>query len=357
MEEVIGKSEFKSTMKNTTYLDTIRGQGASHIPVWFMRQAGRSQAKYREIKKGRTLFDITHDPELCAYVTALPVEEYDVDAAILYKDIMTPLQPIGVDVEIKAGIGPVISNPIRSIEDVKALRPLHVEESLPFMVKTIEILTKEMLEVPLIGFAGAPFTLASYMIEGGPSKSYQKTRQMMVGNPEVWHELMHTLSDMTITYLEGQIKAGVNAIQIFDSWVGAVSLAQYQSSILPHMYRIARTIKEAHPEIPLTLFGIGTKHLLGAWKELPIDVIGCDWRCSLTDAHQMGISQTLQGNLDSAYLMAPWDIIRGEIDRILAEGKAHGRHIFNLGHGVVPETNPDVLKRITEYVHEVTSQS
>lgn len=341
---------------NNTYVIMIRGEVPQHTPVWFMRQAGRSQAEYRRIKAKYSLFEITRQPELCAYITKLPVDEYNVDAAILYKDIMTPLVPIGVDVDIKAGVGPVIANPIRSMEDVARLRALDVEGELPYMIETIRLLTEEMLQVPLIGFGGAPFTLASYMIEGGPSKNYNKTRQMLVCRPDIWDALMDKLTQMTIAYLGAQIKAGAAAIQIFDSWVGAVNRAEYEVRIFPWMERIIGTLKQQYPEVPITMFGVGTGHLLSLWRKLPLDVIGLDWRCTVAEASEMGIAQTLQGNLDPAYLFADWPIIRREIDRILEEGKAHGKHIFNLGHGVVPEANPDVLKRITAYVHEVTAK-
>ncbi len=339
-----------------TYLKTIQGDTTSHCPVWFMRQAGRSQAEYRRIKEKYSLFEITQQPELCAYITRLPVEEYNVDAAILYKDIMTPLQPIGVHVELKPGVGPVIDNPIRTLKDIEALRPLEPEESLPHILETIRILTQEQLQVPLIGFCGAPFTLASYMIEGGPSKNYQKTRQMLVSSPDLWDALMEKLTDMSITYLDAQIKAGARAVQIFDSWVGAVSALEYKARIYPFMHRLISSLKILHPTTPITMFGVGTYHLLPLWKDLPLDVIGLDWRVPISEATEMGIKQIVQGNLDPSYLFAPWSVIQGEIDRILAEGKAHGAHIFNLGHGVVPEANPDVLKRIVEYVHTVTSK-
>lgn len=341
---------------NMTYLKTIQGDTTSHCPVWFMRQAGRSQAEYRRIKEKYSLFEITQQPELCAYITRLPVEEYNVDAAILYKDIMTPLQPIGVQVELKPGIGPVIDNPIRHAKDIEALRPLEPSESLPHILETIRILTQEQLQVPLIGFCGAPFTLASYMIEGGPSKNYQKTRQMLVAEPELWDALMEKLTAMSITYLDAQIKAGASAVQIFDSWVGAVSALEYKARIYPFMERLIKGLKELHPTTPITMFGVGTYHLLPLWKELPLDVIGLDWRAPISDATKMGITQTVQGNLDPSYLFAPWDVIQAEIDRILQEGQAHGRHIFNLGHGVVSEANPEVLQRIVHYVHEVTSK-
>ena len=341
---------------NSTYLQTIRGEETSHCPVWFMRQAGRSQAEYRRIKEKYSLFEITQQPELCAYITRLPVEEYDVDAAILYKDIMTPLVPIGVDVELKAGIGPVIGNPIRTAEDIAALGALDMAESLPHVLETIRILTKEQLNVPLIGFGGAPFTLASYMLEGGPSKRYQKTRQMLVTRPDLWDALMAKLTAMSIVYLGAQIEAGASAIQIFDSWVGAVSAREYEARIYPFMNELVSSLKAKFPTTPITMFGVGTYHLLPLWRQLPVDVVGLDWRSPIADAKAIGITQAVQGNLDPAYLFAEWSVIQQEIDRILAEGKAHGRHIFNLGHGVVPEADPEVLKRIVSYVHEVTAR-
>lgn len=345
-----------SIAMNETYLQIIRGEHTPYTPVWFMRQAGRSQAEYRRIKKSYSLFEITRQPELCAYITKLPVDEYGVDAAILYKDIMTPLAPMGVNVEIKSGIGPVIADPIRTAADIERLRPLQVEQDLPYMTETIRILTSGMLHVPLIGFAGAPFTLASYLIEGGPSKNYNKTRRMLVARPDLWDQLMQVLSDMTITYLSAQADAGANALQIFDSWVGAVSADKYRLRIFPHMKRIVASLKEQHPDVPVTMFGVGTYHLLPLWAQLPVDVIGLDWRCHPSEAKGLGITQTIQGNLDPAYLFADWSIIKGEIDRILEAGREHGRHIFNLGHGVVPDADPEVLKRIVAYVHEKSAR-
>lgn len=341
---------------NTSYLDMIAGRKPSHTPVWFMRQAGRSQAEYRRIKAKYSLFEITRQPELCAYITQLPVVEYGVDAAILYKDIMSPLPAIGVDVEIRAGIGPVIAHPIRSLADVERLGFLHMEESLPYILETIKLLTSEILQVPLIGFAGAPFTLASYLVEGGPSKSYNKTRAMLLTEPALWRALMEKLTAMTLAYLRGQVQAGAQALQIFDSWIGILSQAQYHESVLPFMQEIVGTLKAEFPEVPITMHGIGTAHLLTEWRQLPLDVIGVDWRCSLAEAHQLGITQTLQGNLDPVYLLADWSVIQPAIDTILEEGRAHGRHIFNLGHGVWPEANPEMLKRITSYVHERTGR-
>ena len=233
-----------SNIVNDTFLKAARGEKTNHTPVWYMRQAGRSQPEYRKIKEKYSLFEITHQPELCAYVTRLPVENYDVDAAILYKDIMTPLPAIGVDVDIKSGIGPVISNPITSLADVEKLGEIHPEEDVPYVLETIKILTQEQLSVPFIGFSGAPFTLASYMIEGGPSKNYIKTKAFMYSEPEAWYALMDKLAEVTITYVKSQIKAGAKAIQIFDSWVGALNVEDYRYYIKPTMNRIFSALRK-----------------------------------------------------------------------------------------------------------------
>lgn len=334
---------------NDTLLRAARGEKVEHTPVWFMRQAGRSQPEYREIKKKYSLEEITRQPELCAYVTKLPVDNYNVDAAILYKDIVTPLPGMGVDVEIKAGIGPVISNPIRSVADVENLQQFDPETHVPFVLETIEMLTKEQLTVPLIGFAGAPFTLASYMIEGGPSKSYNKTKAFMVTEPQAWFALMEKLADMIIIDIKAQVKAGASAVQIFDSWVGALNVEDYRLYIKPVMTRIFTELRETG--VPLITFGVGASHLANEWHDLPVDVVGLDWRLSIEEARQRGITKTVQGNLDPSYLIGSWDEVEKRARRIVEQGVAHPGHIFNLGHGVFPEVDPDVLKRLTDLVH------
>lgn len=338
---------------NETFLKAARGEQTDYTPVWYMRQAGRSQPEYREIKEKYSLFEITHQPELCAYVTRLPVEQYDVDAAILYKDIMSPLPAIGVDVEIKSGIGPVISNPIRSLADVEKLGEIHPEEDVPYVLDTIKLLTEEQLNVPLIGFAGAPFTLASYMIEGGPSKNYNKTKAFMYSEPKAWFALMDKLAEMTITYVKSQIKAGARAIQIFDSWVGTLNVQDYRYFIKPMMNRIFSALREEN--VPLIMFGVGASHLALEWNDLPLDVVGLDWRLQIEEARQMGVHKTVQGNLDPAILLAPWEVIEERAKAILDQGLAHPGHIFNLGHGVFPSVNPETLKRLTTFVHEYTA--
>ncbi|QWC24099.1 uroporphyrinogen decarboxylase [Bacillus haikouensis] len=335
---------------NDTFLRAARGEKTDYTPVWFMRQAGRSQPEYRKIKEKYSLFEITHQPELCAYVTRLPVEQYDVDAAILYKDIMSPLPSIGVDVEIKSGIGPVIDNPIRSAADVEKLGEIDPESDVPYVLDTIKLLTQEQLTVPLIGFAGAPFTMASYMIEGGPSKNYNKTKSFMYSEPKAWFALMDKLADMTITYGKAQIKAGASAFQIFDSWVGALNVQDYRTFIKPVMEKIFTELKEDN--VPLIMFGVGASHLAKEWHELPLDVVGLDWRLQINEARAMGISKTVMGNLDPAILLAPWEVIEERAKAILDQGMELPGYIFNLGHGVFPSVNPDTLKRLTAFVHE-----
>ncbi|SIS44752.1 uroporphyrinogen decarboxylase [Salimicrobium salexigens] len=334
---------------NDTILKAFRGEPTEHTPVWYMRQAGRSQPEYRKLKEKYGLFEITHQPELCAYVTRLPVENYGVDAAILYKDIMSPLPALGVDVEIRKGVGPVIHNPVRNRQDVENLGEIDPQSDVPYVLDTISLLTKEQLNVPLIGFSGAPFTLASYMIEGGPSKNYHKTKSLMYRDEETWFLLMDKLASMIITYVQSQVKAGARAIQIFDSWGGALHAADYRKFIKPVMDRIFRELKKEG--VPLILFGVGAPHLLGEWDELPIDVLGLDWRTSITEAREMGIQKPLQGNLDPAVLLSEWDVIESRAKSILDEGLKQGPHIFNLGHGVTPEIKPETLRRLTELVH------
>ena len=313
--------------KNNTILKMIKGEETTHTPVWFMRQAGRSQPEYRKLKEKYSLFDITHQPELCAYVTQLPVDNYHTDAAILYKDIMTPLKPIGVDVEIKSGIGPVIHNPIKTIQDVEKLSQIDPERDVPYVLDTIKLLTEEKLNVPLIGFTGAPFTLASYMIEGGPSKNYNFTKAMMYRDEATWFALMNHLVDVSVKYVTAQVEAGAEFSEV----------------------------KEKH-DVPVILFGVGASHLINEWNDLPIDVLGLDWRTSINQAQQLGVTKTLQGNLDPSILLAPWNVIEERLKPILDQGMENGKHIFNLGHGVFPEVQPETLRKVSEFVHTYTQR-
>lgn len=343
----------KKTM-NDTIIQAYRGEETGHIPVWYMRQAGRSQPEYRALKEKYSLFEITHQPELCAYVTRLPVENYGVDAAILYKDIMSPMPALGVDVEIKSGVGPVIHNPIATYQDVEKLGEIDPQRDVPYVLDTIRLLTQEQLNVPLIGFSGAPFTLASYMIEGGPSKNYAETKAFMYAKPDVWFALMEKLGDMVIAYVEAQVEAGASAIQIFDSWVGALNKDDYRKYIKPVMTRICAELQRHH--VPVIVFGIGASHLLLEFNDLPVDVIGLDWRTSIKEAREMGVTKVLQGNLDPAILLADWDTILAKTKEILDQSLLDGRHVFNLGHGVTPDVKPETLKRLTEFVHTYSTR-
>ncbi|MGG5253333.1 uroporphyrinogen decarboxylase [Neobacillus sp. SM06] len=339
---------------NETFLKAARGERTDYVPVWYMRQAGRSQPEYRKIKEKYSLFEITHQPELCAYVTRLPVEQYNNDAAILYKDIMTPLPAMGVDVEIKGGVGPVISNPIRSLADVERLGEIHPEEDVPYVLDTIKLLTEEQLSVPLIGFSGAPFTLASYLLEGGPSRNYLKTKSFMYAEQKAWFVLMDKLADMIITYANAQINAGAKAIQIFDSWVGALNAEDYRIFIKPAMAKIFAELSKSGA--PLIMFGVGASHLALEWNDLPLNVIGLDWRMPIARAREEGIMKAIQGNLDPTVLMAPWQVIEEKTRDILDQGMERNGFIFNLGHGVFPQVDPAVLKKLTAFVHEYSAE-
>ncbi|WP_026689080.1 uroporphyrinogen decarboxylase [Alteribacter aurantiacus] len=336
-------------MFNDRFLKAARREEVDQVPVWYMRQAGRSQPEYRKIKEKYSLEEITQQPELCAWVTKLPVDQYDNDAAILYKDIMTPLPALGVDVEIKKGIGPVIYNPIESMADVDRLGELDAPHHVPYVLETIKIL-REQLNVPLIGFSGAPFTLSSYMIEGGPSKNYNKTKAMMYSQPEAWFKLMDKLGDMVIAYAKAQVNAGAQAIQVFDSWVGALNVNDYRIYVKPVMERIFTELKETN--VPLITFGVGARHLTKDWHDLPVDVVGLDWRYPISEARKDGITKTVQGNLDPAILLAPWDEIEKRAREVLDQGLEQPGFIFNLGHGVFPEIKPETLKRLTRFAHE-----
>ncbi|AMA72270.1 MULTISPECIES: uroporphyrinogen decarboxylase [Aneurinibacillus] len=338
---------------NHNFLKACRGEEHSHTPVWYMRQAGRYQPEYRKIREKYSLFEITHRPEVCAEVTMLPVKQLDVDAAILFADIMTPIPSMGINVEIKSSIGPVIDNPIACKEDVEKLKPLNPAEDIPYILDTIKLL-REQLSVPLIGFAGAPFTLASYLIEGGPSRNYYKTKAFMHSNPEAWHLLMDKLGEMTITYLQAQIQAGAQAVQIFDSWVGTLNAQDYATFVAPIMQRILAKLAEEN--VPKIMFGVGAGHLLQEWNKLPLDVIGLDWRTSIKAARQQGITKTVQGNLDPGLLLADWPVLEKKTKAILEQGMENPGFIFNLGHGVYPQVKVETLQRLTAFVHEYSSR-
>ena len=329
-----------------------------YTPVWFMRQAGRSLPEYHRLREGVAMLDSCTRPELVTEITLQPLRRYDVDAAILYSDIVVPLRAIGVGVEIKPGVGPVVEHPFRTIGDVERLRPLEPDD-VPYISEAVKSLVGELGGKPLIGFAGAPFTLASYLIEGGPSKNHDRTKTMMYGNPELWHALMGRLAAIATTFLKVQAEAGASAVQLFDSWVGVVSPEDYRHAILPHTRRIFSAL--APYGVPRIHFGVGTGELLGLLGEAGADVVGVDWRIPLDEAARRvsagagGQGKTLQGNLDPSVLLAGWDAVEPRARQILDRGRTLSGHVFNLGHGVLPETDPDTLARLVDLVHEASA--
>lgn len=336
---------------NDTFLKACRKEEIDQVPVWYMRQAGRYDPDYRKLKEKYSLLEICQQPELAAEVTLMPVKKLGVDAAILYSDIMNPVASIGIEFDIVKDLGPVIYNPIRTLQDVERLRPIQVEEDLPYILETIRILDKE-LRIPLIGFAGAPFTIASYLIEGKPSKNYIKTKTMMYSEPQVWNLLMEKLGDMVIQYLRSQIKAGAKAVQLFDSWVGALAPEDYKVYVLPTITRIFRELKDL--EAPKIYYpGVNSGELLPLLRELDCEVIGLDWRVSIAEGRErLGERFAIQGNLDPLTLTAPASILEERARHIIDQGISKPGYIFNLGHGLFPEASLDKLLHLTEYVHQ-----
>jgi uroporphyrinogen decarboxylase len=323
-----------------------RREPVERTPVWFMRQAGRSLPGYREIRKQNTLFEIVRQPELCVEVTLEPVRAHGVDAAVMFADIMLPVLGMGVDVELVENVGPVIKQPIRTAADVEALRVPDPQESVPFILEAVGLVRAELVpEQALIGFCGGPFTVAGYVVEGRPTRDFLQTKRMMYGAPEVWHALMEKLTDVSIRYLRGKVEAGADVIQLFDSWVGALSLADYREFVAPYSDRILGSLS-----VPTIHFGTGTQHLL---REMAGDVLGVDWRGNLSEVLDMG--RGAQGNLDGALLLGPFDRVEQKTVELLEEVAGRPGHIFNLGHGVLPDTNPADLKRLVELVHERTA--
>ncbi len=323
-----------------------RSQGEG-LPVWFMRQAGRSLPEYRLVRQGIAMLDSCARPDLVAEITLQPVRRYGVDAAILYSDIMVPLKAAGVDLDIVAGRGPVVAQPVRNRADLDRLVPTEPGD-LTFVTDAVHLLVAELGATPLIGFAGAPFTLASYLVEGGPSRDYAKTKALMVGDPELWNDLCTRLAGLSAHFLRTQVDAGAVAVQLFDSWAGSLSAADYAASAQCHSVRVLAAVSD----VPRIHFGVGTGELLGLMGEAGADVVGVDWRIPLGAASErLGPSYAVQGNLDPALLGAPWPIVAERVRAAIRSGAGAPGHIFNLGHGVPPETDPDVLARVVDLVH------
>jgi uroporphyrinogen decarboxylase len=338
--------------EESVFVRACRGESVPYTPVWFMRQAGRSLPEYRAVRADLPMLEACRRPELIREITLQPVRRLGVDAAILFSDIVVPLAAAGVDIDIKPGVGPVIAQPVRDATAVEKL-PVLEPGAVDFIDEAVRGLVGDLAGTPLIGFAGAPFTLASYLVEGGPSRHHERTKALMYGAPDVWHTLCSRLADITLAFLRVQVSAGVSAVQLFDSWVGALSLADYVRFVAPHSARILAGLAGAG--VPRIHFGVGTGGLLPAMAEAGADVVGVDWRTPLDEAAALvGPGAAVQGNLDPAVLFAPWPVIEEQVRRILAEGRAARGHVFNLGHGVLPETDPDVLTRIVSLVHEAS---
>jgi uroporphyrinogen decarboxylase len=319
-----------------------------------MRQAGRSLPEYRKMREGIAMLDSCMRPDLVTEITLQPVRRHGVDAAIFFSDIVVPLKAIGIDLDIKPGVGPVVEAPIRTRADLERLRPLEPGD-VSYVTEAVGLLTRELGSTPLIGFAGAPFTLASYLVEGGPSRNHEHTKALMYGDPELWAALLDRLAEITAVFLKVQIEAGASAVQLFDSWAGALSPVDYRRSVQPASAKVFEAV--AGYGVPRIHFGVGTGELLGAMGEAGADVVGADWRVPMDEAaRRVGPGKAVQGNLDPAVLFAPREAVEAQARRVLDAAQGLDGHIFNLGHGVLPETDPDALTRLVSYVHEQTAE-
>ena len=336
------------TPADSLLVRAMRREPVERTPVWFMRQAGRSLPEYRKIRAGTGMLEACFTPELVVEITLQPVRRHEVDAAILFSDIVVPLRAAGVGLDIVAGTGPVVAEPIRDAAGVERIPPLDPGQVEP-VAAAVRELVAQLGGTPLIGFAGAPFTLASYLIEGGPSKDHARTKALMHGAPEVWSALLSRLAGVAATFLRVQVEAGASAVQLFDSWAGALSAADYAAYVQPHSAAVLAALSDL--DVPKVHFGVGTGELLGLMAEAGADVVGVDWRVPLDEAsRRVGPRRAVQGNLDPALLLADWPVVEREVRRVLAEGAAAPGHVFNLGHGVLPETDPDVLTQVVELV-------
>ncbi|MBM6403965.1 uroporphyrinogen decarboxylase [Phycicoccus sp. CSK15P-2] len=331
-----------------------RGLDVPFTPVWFMRQAGRSLPEYRAIREGTGMLEACRRPELVTEITLQPVRRHGVDAAIFFSDIVVPLAAVGVDLDIVPGVGPVVERPVRTRADVERIRDL-VPDDVPDIDESVRTLVAELGPTPLVGFAGAPFTLASYLVEGGPSRNHEHTKALMHGDPALWHDLCARLARISGAFLRVQVEAGASAVQLFDSWAGVLSRADYSHYVQEHSTEALAAVADL--EVPRIHFGVGTGELLTLMGLAGADVVGVDYRVSLTDAlERTGGRWPLQGNLDPAMLFAPWKALEQRVHEIVEEGRSAPGHIFNLGHGVLPETDPDVVTRVVELVHELSAR-
>jgi uroporphyrinogen decarboxylase len=338
-----------------SFLDAAAGRPSSHTPVWFMRQAGRSLPEYRAVRGEGSILDAIKQPDLSAEITLQPVRRYGVDAAVLYSDIEVPPHAVGFGIDVAPGTGPVADIPLRSRADLTRLRPLEPDD-VAYVTDTVDLLVDELPpSVPLLAFAGAPFTVASYLIEGRPSRTYQYTKAMMYTDESLWHDVMERLAESAITFIDAQLGHGARAYQLFDSWAGSLSVADYRRFVEPHSRRVITELADRHPHAPSIHFGIGCDHLLEAMYECGPTVIGLDWRTTITDARRrLGADTVVQGNLDPALVLAGVEAATTGARTVLADNGGHPGHVFNLGHGVQPDTDPAVLAAVTDLVHEAT---
>ncbi len=336
--------------RSDRFLAACRGEAVDRTPVWLMRQAGRYLPEYRAVRREHTLLEICHDPALASEVTLQPVRLFELDAAIVFADILLPLAPMGARLEFVKGEGPVIHNPVRSARDVRDLAPVDPARDLPFVLRTIELSLERLDGLPLIGFAGAPFTLASYLIEGGPSRHHDVTKTFMLTDPAAWHDLLQRLAEVTGAYLRAQVAAGAAAVQLFDSWVGCLGPSDYERHVLPYS---ARAIAEARSTgAPVIHFGTGTAGLLELMQQAGADVLGVDWRVGLDDVwERLGPAARLQGNLDPVALLGPREEMERRALEVLAQARGRRGHVFNLGHGVLPQTPVENVRALVETVH------
>lgn len=338
-----------STPAVDCFLAACRGLPHDRTPVWFMRQAGRSLPEYRAIRGTGSILDAIADPELATEITLQPIRRYGTDAAILYSDIVVPVHAIGFGVDVRPGVGPVVDQPFERAADLDRLRPLDPEADTPYVLETVRSLAAE-LPVPLIGFAGAPFTVASYLIEGAPSRTYARTKALMLGDPDLWFALLDRLADLAITSLRSQVDAGARALQLFDSWAGALAPPDYERYVLPASRRVFAEVADL--DVPRIHFGVGTGEILPLMAAAGADVVGVDWRVPLDEARRrLGPDAVLQGNLDPAACLAPVEAAEAAVADVLRRNGGHPGHVFNLGHGVLPETDPGILGHVADLVH------
>jgi uroporphyrinogen decarboxylase len=337
------------------FLAAARGEPAPHTPVWFMRQAGRSLPEYRALRGSGSILDAIARPEVAAEITLQPVRRYGVDAAVLFSDIVVPAHAVGYGIDVAPGTGPVADRPLRTRADLGHLRPLEPGD-VAHVAATVELVVAELPPtVPLLAFAGAPFTVGSYLVEGRPSRTYQHTKTLMHTDEVLWHELMARLSASAVEFVSAQLSAGARAFQLFDSWAGALSRRDYDRFVLPHSRAVFTELARRHPGTPAIHFGIGCDHLLESMRSAGATVLGLDWRTPIADARRrMGDDLVVQGNLDPALVLAGAEIALAATDAVLADNADHPGHVFNLGHGVLPESDPGVLHAVVDHVHERT---